>query len=159
MAKNKYIKLIFETNINIKRFILTLFVVAIVFELLSRLIEREIMGTIYLEKNLKGFFRPAEIREQMYWLWFVTDMVWSFLFTYIFVKAYEGRGVVEGVKYGTIGGLMYYLVMAYQIHVLEPLPYYVIVQWFLYGMAKCVIVGMAAALVYKPKPPDYFYNL
>jgi hypothetical protein len=59
---------------------------------------------------------------------------------------------MEGVKYGIYIGLFYSLVSAYGNYSVYPIPYSLAFQWFIFGLLQSVIFGIAAALVYKPKP-------
>ncbi|MBM4162559.1 MAG: hypothetical protein FJ217_15840 [Ignavibacteria bacterium] len=62
-------------------------------------------------RSISHLLRPAG--EMKFWIIPVTGLFFSFFFTYIFSKGYEGRGLLEGVRYGLYIGLMFALPMAY----------------------------------------------
>jgi hypothetical protein len=70
---------------------------------------------------------------------------------YIFSKGYEGKGIIEGAKYGLIIGLIVYLVGSYNQYVVYPLPYGLVLKWFIYGTIELIIAGIVLVFVYKPK--------
>jgi hypothetical protein len=43
------------------------------------------------------------------------------------------------------------MVSVYGQYTVYPIPYYLALQWFLYRLVQALILGAAAALVYKPK--------
>ncbi len=77
-------------------------------------------------------------------------VVFTVLFTYIFAKGYEAKGIMEGARFGLIIGLFISIPMAYGTYVIIAIPYYLALQWFLYGTAISILLGVTAALVYKP---------
>ncbi len=84
------------------------------------------------------------------WIIWVTDLIWTFFFTFFFVKGYENKGIMEGVRFGVYMGLFYSLVIAYQNYAVLPIPYSLALQWFAYGFIQLIILGITAALIYKP---------
>jgi hypothetical protein len=40
--------------------------------------------------------------------------------------------------------------MAYGTYMIIPIPYFLALEWFLYGTAQVVLLGAVAAAVYKP---------
>jgi hypothetical protein len=86
------------------------------------------------------------------WIMWVMYLVWAFFFTFIFVKGYENKGILEGVKFGIYIGLFYSLASAYGSYAVYPIPYSLAFQWFVFGLVQAVIFGIAVAIIYKPKP-------
>ena len=80
----------------------------------------------------------------------LTDLIWVYFFTFFFVKGYENKGIMEGVRYGAYMGIFVSLVFSYQNYVVLPIPYSLALQWFIYGFVISVILGVIAALIYKP---------
>ena len=85
------------------------------------------------------------------WLIPVIGLFFSFFFTFIFSKGYEGKGLLEGVRYGLYVGLMVALPMAYGSYAMMPIPYSLALQWFIYGTLEYMIAGVVLALIFKPK--------
>ena len=85
------------------------------------------------------------------WIMWITCAVLSFLFAYVFVKGYEARGMLEGVRYGLIVGLMMNGVGAFNQYVLFPVPFVLAVKWFVFGMIEFILAGAVVAAIYRPK--------
>jgi len=82
---------------------------------------------------------------------YITAFVFSFLFIYIFTKGYEGKGVAEGIRYGLIIGLLMLVVGMFNQYAVYPIPLNLTIQWFIYGLIQFIIVGIVAALIYRPE--------
>ena len=106
----------------------------------------------YESEGVKETFRSTEEMQSNMWIMWVMYFVLAFLFTFIFVKGYENKGIIEGVKFGIYIGLFYSFVLAYGNYAVYPIPYSLAFQWFIFGFIQSVIFGIAAVLIYKPKP-------
>ena len=93
-----------------------------------------------------ALWRPTA--EMKIWLFYVVYLFIAFFFTLIFSKGYEGKGIVEGLRYGFYVGMMMAVPMAYGTYAAMPIPYSMALQWFLYGLVEYLLCGMAVALVY-----------
>jgi ABC-type multidrug transport system permease subunit len=96
-------------------------------------------------------FRPEDEMTGYMWVMFVTGAVFSFFFTFIFAKGYEGKGVAEGFRYGIYIGLFYGYVTAFDQFVVYPIPYSLAWIWAITGIVQTIVLGIVAALIYKPK--------
>ena len=134
---------------NKKKFLIALIVVFVLLELTNYVIHSVILMSVY--ESLKEHFRTMEEMGSKMWIMYVVDIVWSFFFVFFFVKGYENKGLGEGIRYGIYIGLFTSFVAAYAQYVVYPLTYSLILQWFIYGLIQAVILGIASALIYKPK--------
>jgi len=100
-------------------------------------------------RSISHLLRPAG--EMKFWIIPVTGLFFSFFFTYIFSKGYEGRGLLEGVRYGLYIGLMFALPMAYASYAMMPIPYSLALQWFIYSTLEYMFAGIVLALIFGPK--------
>jgi hypothetical protein len=131
-----------------KRFWMAFAACYVVGQVLSFLINGVLLQDTY--KSLASVWRPeAEMQAKM-WIFFVTSFVAIFLFCYIFTKGYENKGVVEGVRYGVLVGLLLTVPMAYDSYVIYPIPYSLALTWFLTGMVFWVVLGALLAAIYRP---------
>jgi len=73
------------------------------------------------------------------------------LLTFIFSKGYEGKGVLEGVRYGFLCGADDG--PSVQLHVVcrDAVPYSMAFQGFLYAAIELIICGVVLALVFGKK--------
>jgi hypothetical protein len=137
---------------NTKKFLLAFILVFVLVEVTNYIIHVAILGPVYASEEIKVIFRPEEEMSGMMWIMRVVDLIWSFFFVFFFVKGYENRGIAEGLRFGLYVALFFNLVNVYGQYAVYPIPYYLALQWFLYGLVQVLILGVTVALVYKPKP-------
>lgn len=136
---------------NTKKFVLAFILVFILVEITNYIIHMAILGPVYASDEVKVLFRPQEEMMGKMWIMYILDVIWSFFFVFFFVKGYENKGIFEGLRFGLYIALFFNLVSVYGQYTVYPIPYYLALQWFLYGLVQVLILGAAAALVYKPK--------
>ena len=78
----------------------------------------------------------------------IVEIFFAFFFTFIFSKGYEGKGVMEGVRYGLYVSLMMNVTGAYMTYATMPVPYMLALKWFLYGTVQYLIYGAVLAIIY-----------
>ena len=132
---------------NVKRFVSAVIVVFIAFQIFDYIIHGIILAPAY--QKLESIWRP-EMMSKM-WIMYITSLILSLLFVYIFTKGYEARGIGEGIRYGLLIGLLMNVVGVFNQYVVYPIPFALAIQWFIYGTIEFVICGIIAALIYKPK--------
>jgi MFS superfamily sulfate permease-like transporter len=134
---------------NWKRFLWASLVVFVVTESLDYLIDTVILMPDY--KKLNGLLRP-DVMSTVGPM-FVLALLVAFVFTYIFVKGREGKGIQEGVRFGIIIWLLVTVQSGFGAWMLFPIPMALIAKWILYGLLTTVIGGILAAAIYKPAGP------
>jgi hypothetical protein len=134
-----------------KKFWLTFILVFVVLEATNYFFYMYLLDPLWKDPEVSKAFRPEEEMFSKMWLGYILDLIWSFFFTFFFAKGYENRGLMEGVRFGIYIGLFYFLVVNYGNYVIFPLPYKATLYPFLCGFAQAIILGIVAALVYKPK--------
>lgn len=93
-----------------------------------------------------SLWRPKE--ECVTWAMFVAQVMFAFVFTFIFTKGYEGKGIGEGTRYGILIGLL--MIPTNLIwYAVAPLPFELVVYWSIGGIIELVLCGAIAATVYK----------
>lgn len=131
---------------NWKKMMISTIVVYIVYEVLNFIIHGLILSSTY--ESLQHLWRPE--MQQMMWIMYVSELLLAFFFVYIFAKGYEGKGLMEGVRYGLIiGGFMLVPGMLAQ-YTVYALPFSLVVYWLIFGFIQLVIIGIIVALIYKP---------
>lgn len=133
---------------NTKKFVLAFIVVYVLLELTNYLVHGVILASTYNSEGVKELFRPDMMSNM--WIMWVTDLIWSFFFVFFFVKGYENKGIMEGLRYGFYMGIFFAMVSAYQTYAMYPIPYSLAFEWFIYGLIQFLILGYAVATIYKP---------
>lgn len=130
---------------NIKRFITASVVVFVAFEIIDMLVHTLILGKAY---QALGPIWRSDMMSKM-WIFHIGSFILSFLFTYIFIKGYENKGLAEGARYGAVIGLYANIPYAFYEYAMFPLPLSLCLQWFVYGMIEFIICGMIVAAIYR----------
>jgi len=106
-----------------------------------------IMMSIY--QQTANLWRPME--EMKWGLLIICWLILAFFFTLIFSKGYEGKGVMEGVRYGFYVAMMMVVPSAYMTYATMPVPYSLALGWFLCGTVEYILAGIVLALVFGKK--------
>lgn len=133
---------------NIKRFLAGGFAIFIIFQICDFIIHGFLLGDVYM--SMTNIWRP-DMMSYM-WIMYLSSFIFSFLVMYVFIKGYEDRGVLEGVRFGILIGLLTNGAGAFYQYAVYPLPFSLIIQWFGYGLIEFILAGIAASLIYKPNP-------
>ncbi len=99
---------------------------------------------------LGDVFRPQEVINSMMGIMFVSSAFGLFLFCYIFTKGYEGKGIMEGVRYGALMGLFLGLPTSVDAYVIYPITQQLAMIWLASSIAGLAIGGAVFAAIYKP---------
>ncbi|HTY01932.1 MAG TPA: hypothetical protein VMG09_18035 [Bacteroidota bacterium] len=131
-----------------KKKILIGFVVSFVLlEALSYLVNGVLLRSGW--ESVGQLLRPD--MNSLMWVYYVITLVEAFFFTFIFSKGFEGKGIMEGVRYGLYIGIWLSIGMAYGTYAMIAIPYSMALQWFIYGILTYVIAGIGLALVFGKK--------
>jgi hypothetical protein len=115
------------------------------------LIHSVILGSYYMRADVVRALRPEAEMQAYFWVRFVTMAVFAFFFTFIFAKGYERKGLMEGIRFGVYMALFTFFVASFEQFIVYPIPYQLVWYWILAGLVQSVLMGVVAALVYKPK--------
>ncbi|MGQ8338498.1 hypothetical protein ACUNWD_18220 [Sunxiuqinia sp. A32] len=132
---------------NVKRFLLASLAVFVTFQLLDFIIHGVILMSTYEET-------ASVWREDMMdlmWIMYISGVLLSLLFVYIYIKGFQNKGIMEGVRYGLVMWLLLMVVGSVNQFVIYPVPADLAVKWIIYGLVELVVAGVVTALVYKPK--------
>lgn len=130
-----------------KKVLIGFVVVFVLLEVLDMIVHGLILGSTYA--TLQNVWRP-DMMEKM-WILHIVKIVVAFMFAFIFSKGYEGKGILEGVRYGLYVGLMLSIGYAYGSYASFPIPYSIALQWFIYAMIEYTLAGVALAWIFGRK--------
>ena len=131
-----------------KAFWIGFVVVFVVLAILDTLTNTVLLSRAYAETA--SLWRPeAEVKIGVIvisWLFI------AFFFTLIFSKGYQGKGILEGVRYGLYMTGLVSIPMAYMTYATMPVPYGLTFLWWVSSGITFIIMGSALALIYgKPQ--------
>ena len=127
-----------------KKVLIGTVVVFVILEVLDFLIHGVILTPAYAATH--DIWR-SDMMDKM-WILQIVKIVVSFFFALIFSKGYEGKGVIEGVRYGLYVGIMIGIGMAYGTYAMIAIPYSLALQWFIFAVFEYIIAGIGLVLVY-----------
>jgi hypothetical protein len=131
---------------NWKRFFVAGLVTYVVIQAMDFVINEVFMKNA--NESLKSLWRPNMMSRV--WVMYVVGVLVALLFTYIFVKGREGKGIAEGVRYGIIIWLFVNVPMSVSMWVMLPIPYIIVLRWMLFGLLEMLVAGILVAVIYKP---------
>ena len=134
---------------NWKRFWVASLVTFVVVQAMDFVINEVFMKSA--NESLKSLWRP-DMMSRM-WVMYLVGVLVALLFTFIFIKGREGKGISEGVRYGIIIWLFVSVPMSVSMWVLLPIPHIIIIRWMLFGLLEMLIAGILVAVIYKPLTP------
>jgi hypothetical protein len=114
-------------------------------QLIEGLVGFILLGPTY--SHSPHMWRPIE--EIKLWMLPVTGAFFSFFFVFIFSKGYEGKGLLEGARYGTYAALMIVLPHAYNSYATLQIPYSIALQWFLLGSLEYILAGILLSAAFR----------
>jgi hypothetical protein len=132
---------------NIKRFIWAVVAVFVAIQITDPLIHSFLLAKSYAA--LKDLWRPNMMSKM--WIMLLNYLMFSILFVYIFSKGREGKGIIEGIRFGIIAGFFVYIFSILNQYVVYPLPFSLVLQWGIYGIIQYALYGIVTALIYIPK--------
>ena len=86
--------------------------------------------------------------EMKIFIFYIVYFVVAFFFTLVFSRCYEGRGPMEGLRYGLYMGLMMATPKAYIAYAVAPIPYSLALKWFISGLTEYIVLGIVLALIF-----------
>ena len=101
-------------------------------------------------QQLAAIFRPKASMDALMWQMLVAAAIAVFAFCYIFTKGYEGKGAMEGVRYGVLVALLVAIPGAMMAHWVYPVPASLAIKWAVADSVHWVVLGVVAAMIYKP---------
>lgn len=130
-----------------KKFWLACIAVLVVEEVVNFLIHGVLLMTDY--QATAGLWRVDMMR--LMWIYHVIMVVGAFFFTFIFAYGHEGKGIMEGLRYGLYIGVWMNMGMAYGTYAMISIPLGMAVKWFIFGIVQYLLMGIAAAAVFGKK--------
>jgi hypothetical protein len=134
---------------NNKTFWIGFVVVYVVMQALGFVIHEVMMAGTY--ERIASVLRPEAEMMDMMWMMFVSSAVTVYMFCYIFTRGYEGKGIMEGVRYGALVAFLMAGALAIDPHVVFPLPADVATAWLISGFVSFMVAGAIFAAIYKPQ--------
>jgi len=109
-----------------------------------------IMGSTYQEAI--GLLRPED-NAGAYSVWMILGfLILAFGFGFVFVKGYENKGCMEGLRYGLYVAVAFGVSTKLVNFAVFPYPASWVVAWLIGETIIMIVAGLVFAAIYKPKP-------
>ncbi len=133
-------------NVNIKSLCITVVAVFVFIFMTDFLIHGCILKGAYHESA--SLWRPeSEGHSYMIWL-ILAQLINAKYLSILFAKGYEGKGVIEGIRFGIlVAPLM--VATSFVWYAVTPLPMSLMWAWVILGYIQGVGASVVAALVYR----------
>jgi hypothetical protein len=131
---------------NVKRLLAAALAVFVSVQLIELFINSFLMKSA--NEELNTLWRP-DMSSKM-WIMVVFGALTSLLFAYIFVKGREGKGLMEGLRFGVLMWLFISVPMNVAWWVMLPIRHIFLVRWILFGLVEMLVAGILVAVIYKP---------
>ena len=131
---------------NKKRFLLTTIAVFVFIFIFDMLFHGHYMADMYIAT--RHLWRPEAEMQQLFPLMLAGQFLVALMFSFLFAKGYEGRGVMEGVRFGIYIALLLagpHLIM----HVVSDDPTIMTASWLVGSFLEFIGAGAVASLVYR----------
>ncbi len=135
---------------NVKRWIIASLVIMVVDQVLGWIIHGWMFSGMY--EATAQLWRPMEEMMPLMWLMWISSLIWAFIFVYVFAKGYEGKGSIEGIRFGILMGIFFGVPMSLGTYASQPIGTGLAFVWFLSTLVVMTIEGFLAAVIYKPAP-------
>jgi hypothetical protein len=132
-----------------KKVVLGFVAVFVVVAILDTIVNTVLMASVYAQTA--DLWRPEG--EIKIWLIVICWIFFAFFFTFIFSKGYEGKGILEGVRYGLYVTGMMAIPVAYMTYAMMPVSYGLAFQWWIYAAIENVVAGSVLALIFGKQAP------
>lgn len=134
-------------KLNLKRYVMSAIVVFVFVFLYEWLFHGMLMGGMYAE-TAELWRSQADMQSKFHWM-LIGQALFALTVSYIFTRGYEGRGLMEGVRFGILITLFTagpQLVM----YAVAPHPGEMVIYWMLGALLELVLIGMILSTLYKP---------
>ena len=131
---------------NWKKLVISFIVIYVVGGILSFLIHGVLLMETY--QSLAHIWRPD--MERLMWVQWITGAFFCFFFVFVFAKGYEGKGIMEGLRYGVIIWAFLTIPSVYGQYMVYPITYGLVLKWLVAELISLLIYGAIVAMIYKP---------
>jgi hypothetical protein len=130
-----------------KKILIGFVAVFVTLEVLDAIIHAGILGGTYAA--MQNTWRPDMMAKL--WILHFVRIATAFFFTYVFSKGYEGKGIMEGVRYGFYLGMIVSSGFAFGTYSMFAIGKGLALQWFFYSLIEYIIAGVVVSLVFGQK--------
>jgi hypothetical protein len=130
-----------------KKILIGFVAVFVTLEVLDAIIHGGILMGTYAAMH--STWRPDMMNKL--WILHFVKIVTAFFFTYVFAKGYEGKGIMEGVRFGFYLGMIVSSGFAFGTYSMFAINKGLALEWFFFSLIEYIIAGVVVSLVFGKK--------
>ena len=89
--------------------------------------------------------------EELHAAELICIIAWSLAFTYIYTRGHQNKGWTEGIRFGLIVWVFYFIPMVTGVWAYFEVPTNWVIAGLVSGLAESLTAGVLVALIYKSK--------
>lgn len=132
-----------------KKFVIAAIVVLVALGVMDYIINVLILADAY-EPLMGTTFRAEDEMNSRMWAMYVGEILFAFMFVWIYTYGIKGKGIMEGFRYGLYIGLLYIPVSSLGMWASIEISGWFVWMWMIFGMIEMLVLGLLAGAIYKP---------
>ena len=137
-----------------RRFWIGVVVVFVAYAALGWFFHGYVLRPIYRSEPLQHLWRSPEAYLRLMPLFHLSNLIFAFFFMWVFVKGYEARGPLEGIRYGFYIWALKGLHESLAGYVILPVTAGLLLNWLWMSLVVTMVCGLLAALIYRRDRPS-----
>lgn len=133
-------------SLNLTRYLIMLVVGFIFMFAYDFLVHQHLLGGLY--QQTKDLWRPDAEMQANFPLMMVRNLLLIGVIGYIFTRNFEGKGLMEGIRFGIPMGLLLAIMMG-SSYIWMPIPQTLALSWAAAGLGLGLGLGIIFSLIYK----------
>ncbi len=137
---------------NAKKFIVATVVTFLILLVAGFLIHGVWLANTYRLLHEQGTsFRTEEALKHKIWIVWISDLLYSMLFVWIYMRGAENKPWAgQGIRFGIVMGLFTIVCPVLNEYVAYNIPHMLVIRWMLSGIATIILMGVVVARICKP---------
>lgn len=131
-----------------KKVLIASLAVFVLFSIYNFIFHGLILASAYMA--IESLWRPDY--QRLMWIYHVLNIVGAFFFVFVFSKGYEGRGAMEGVRFGLYMGTWIGVGYAYGTYAMVAIPYWMAFTWFVGSIIQHILAGVVTVAIFGKVP-------
>lgn len=103
----------------------------------------------YYRDTLELWRSQSEMRD-FYPVAILAQYFFTAVAAYVFTRNFEGKGICEGVRFGTMIGLLVGIALG-SFYAFMPITMEIAIAWLVTSVIECIGLGVVFSLIYKNK--------
>jgi hypothetical protein len=140
-----------EANMNVKKLVGAVVLAFLILFVAGLLVHRVWLASTYRGMTAEGFlFRTQDAIQHKLWIACVSDLLYSILFAWVYVRGIEPKPwASQGIRFGILMWLFTVVPASLNDYVVYNLHHILVIKWIAAGFITFIVMGLAVAAVLK----------